>query len=213
MKPARLSSCPQNSATFCHRLHNRIHKNMSVFVSASTKICQYLSSCQQKYVSVIVSTNICQSSSECQQKYVSVILFTKICQYLSSCQQKYVSAIMSTEIFSICHRANKNMSVSSCPQKSVRFVIVPRKTCQCHRIHKNLSMFAVVSTETCHLTVTVTHFNHTISLFLALNFHSVSRYPSRFSDHIFLCVSFFSLLTYPFLLILNDYLSAIIFAE
>ena len=64
MKSGSLSSCPQKSVSVCHRVHNSVHKNMSVFVNVSTiilsaiiclcahKFCQFLLSCPQNSVDI-----------------------------------------------------------------------------------------------------------------------------------------------------------------
>ena len=140
----------------------RVHKNLSIFVVVSTVvfikkkivgICQYV----HKYLS-------------------SVFAATQICLFLSLCSQIF--------FINFCCRVHKNLSI---------FVVVSTKLCQCHRYpQKNLSMFVIVWTETCHLTVNLTHPNHSTSLYyFAFIFHSLSRHPSSFSDHI-PCVSHFS---------------------
>ena len=203
------------SLSLCSRI-------LSIFVFVSTKIFRCLSSYPQKYISVIVSTEISQCHRIHKNLSSFVIVSTKIRQCHRVHKNLSIFAIVSTKIRQ-CHRIHKNLSIFVIVSTKIRqchrvhknlsiFVIVSTKIRQCHRIHKSLSMFIIVWTKTCHWTVTLTHLNHIISLFFTFNLHSLSRYPSSFSDHVFLCFSFFSLSTYLFILIITNYISAIMLA-
>ena len=172
MKPGLMSSCPQKSVSFCHRVHSSVHRNMSVFVNMSTNMCLYYHINKNPSLFVILPTKIRQYLSSCPQKSVSFCLrehknmsvssylqnSVNICHcahnnmsIFSSCPQKHVSVIVTTKTcqwLSLCPQQFIKY-LTSCPQKSVNFFIVPIKICQCHRIHKNLSMFVIVPTTIC----------------------------------------------------------------
>jgi len=223
------------SLSLCSRI-------LSIFVFVSTKIFRCLSSYPQKYISVIVSTEISQCHRihknlssfvivstkirQCHRVHKNLSIFVIMSTKIRQCHRVHknlsIFAIVSTKIRQ-CHRIHKNLSIFVIVSTKIRqchrvhknlsiFVIVSTKIRQCHRIHKSLSMFIIVWTKTCHWTVTLTHLNHIISLFFTFNLHSLSRYPSSFSDHVFLCFSFFSLSTYLFILIITNYISAIMLA-
>jgi hypothetical protein len=84
-------------------------------------------------------------------------------------------------------------------QKKSDILIMFTKIRQClYRAHRNLSVFVITSTKIYLWTITVTHLNNITSFFITLNFLSLSRYPSGFSDQIFCYVSFFRHSTYRF---------------
>ena len=129
-----------------------------------------------------MSTSICQVSS-----------YQLKSAFVCHCARKFFLSIFVVVSTKICRY------LSSCPQNYVNVIVIHKKICQCLSSCEHLPFDSNLDTSQPQYLIVLFRIYFPFLVTSSLEF---------FRPHS-LCVSFFSLSTYPFILILPDYVSAI----